>query len=108
MARRGNLHYAAFDVLWLNGNDLRGHDPARRKRILKRLIPQTSTVLSQVFGVPRRGRDLLAAVERLDLEGIVAKRLRDPYTPDVVWRKIKNGAYTQMEGRGELFHPRGR
>jgi hypothetical protein len=40
----------------------------------------------------------------LDLEGIVAKRLRDPYTPDVEWRKIRNGAYTQMEGRGELFH----
>jgi bifunctional non-homologous end joining protein LigD len=82
MSGRGNLHYAAFDVLWLNGNDLRGQDLARRKRILKRLIPQTSTVLSQVFTVQGRGRDLLAAVERLDLEGIVAKRLRDPYTPD--------------------------
>jgi hypothetical protein len=75
---------------------------------LKRLIPQTSTVLSQVFTVQGRGRDLLAAVERLDLEGIVAKRLRDPYTPDVEWRKIRNGAYTQMEGRGELFHPKSR
>jgi ATP-dependent DNA ligase len=32
------------------------------------------------------------AVQRLDLEGIVTKRQRDPYTPDVVWRKIKNGA----------------
>jgi hypothetical protein len=31
-----------------------------------------------------RGRHLLAAVERLDLEGMVAKRLRDLYTPDVV------------------------
>ena len=41
MAGRGNLHYAAFDVLWLNGNDLRVHELVRRKRILKRLIPQT-------------------------------------------------------------------
>jgi ATP-dependent DNA ligase len=63
-------------------------------------------VLSQVFTVQGRGRDLLAAVERLDLEGIVAKRLRDPYAPDVEWRKIRNGAYTQMDGRGELFHPK--
>jgi bifunctional non-homologous end joining protein LigD len=108
MAGRGNLHYAAFDVLWLNGNDLRGHELARRKRILKRLIPHTSTVLSQVFTVQGRGRDLLAAVERVDLEGIVAKRLRDLYTPDVVWRKIRNGSYTQMKGRGELFHPKPR
>jgi hypothetical protein len=59
-----------------------------------------------VFGVRGRGRDLFAAVERLDLEGIVAKRLADPYTPETVWRKVRNGAYTQMEGRGELFHPR--
>ena len=108
MAGRGNLHYAAFDVLWLNGNDLRGQELARRKRILKRLIPHTSTVLSQVFGVQGRGWDLLAAVERMDLEGIVGKRLRDPYTPDVEWRKIRNGAYTQMEGRRELFHPKPR
>jgi ATP-dependent DNA ligase len=61
-----------------------------------------------MFGVPGHGRDLLAAVERLDLEGIVAKRLRDPYTPDVVWRKIRNEAYTQTAGRAELFHPRSR
>ena len=45
----------------------------------------------------------MGAVERLDLEGIVAKRLRDPYTPDTVWRKIRNGAYTQMEGRGVVL-----
>jgi bifunctional non-homologous end joining protein LigD len=89
MAGRGNLHYAAFDVLWLNGNDLRGHDLARRKRILKRLHRPTSTALTQGRGLQGRGRDLLAAVERLDLKGIMAKRVRDPYTPDVVWRKIR-------------------
>ena len=56
------MHYAAFDVLWLNGHDPREHELARRKRILKRLIRK-----------PAR-----SAVERLDLEGIVAKRLCDP------------------------------
>ena len=58
-----------------------------------------------MFGVRGRGRDLFAAVERLDLEGVIAKRLVDPYTPDTVWRKIRNRAYTQMEGRRDLFHP---
>jgi bifunctional non-homologous end joining protein LigD len=86
LARRGNLHYAAFDVLWLNGKDLRSLPLTRRKRALERVIPVTSTVLSRVFAVESRGRDLFGAAERLDLEGIVAKR-----------------AYTQMEGRGELF-----
>jgi ATP-dependent DNA ligase len=53
-----------------------------------------------------RGRDLFHAAERLDLEGIVGKRLLDPYAPGTEWRKIRNGAYTQMEGRGDLFHSR--
>jgi bifunctional non-homologous end joining protein LigD len=104
MAGRGNLHYAVFDVLWPKGKDLRECSLSRRKRILSRLVKKTSTVPSPVFGVRGRARDLFAAVERLDLEGIVAKRLADPHTPDTVWRKIRNGAYTQMEGRRDLFH----
>ena len=39
-----------------------------------------------------------------DLEGIVAKRLVDPYDPRVRWLKIKNPDYTQKEGRGDLFN----
>ena len=108
LARRGNFHYAAFDVLWLNGKDLRGLPLTRRKRALERVIPATSTVLSRLFAVEGRGRDLFAAAERLDLEGIVAKRKKDPYGPATVWYKVKNRAYTQLEGRGDLFHPRGR
>jgi bifunctional non-homologous end joining protein LigD len=106
LARRGNFHYAAFDVLWLNGKNLRGLSLTRRKRALERVIPATSTVLSRVFAVEGRGRDLFGAAERLDLEGIVAKRKADAYAPTTVWYKVKNRAYTQIEGRGELFRPR--
>jgi hypothetical protein len=49
-------------------------------------------------------RALFAAAERLDLEGIVAKRKVDPYAPGTVWYKVKNRAYTEAEGRGDLFH----
>jgi ATP-dependent DNA ligase len=39
-----------------------------------------------------------------DLEGIVAKRLDDPYEPRTRWFKIKNPDYSQKEGRGELLN----
>ena len=39
-----------------------------------------------------------------DLEGIVAKRLADPYGRRTRWLKIKNSSYTQAEGRAELFN----
>jgi ATP-dependent DNA ligase len=41
-----------------------------------------------------------------DLEGIVAKRLADPYEPRVRWLKIKNRHYSHAENRGELFNGR--
>lgn len=59
-----------------------------------------------MFTIEERGRDLYAAAERLDLEGIVAKRKTDTYGANTVWYKIKNRAYTQAEGRWELFHKR--
>ena len=109
MAGRGNLHYAAFDLLWLDGKDRRHLRLWRRRQALGRLIPATSTVLSRIFAVEGRGRDLFRAVERLDLEGIVAKRKVDPYAASTTtWLKVKNRAYTQMEGRADLFHPRSR
>ena len=106
LAGRGNLHYAAFDALWVNGRDLRGLPFTRRKGALGNLIPATTTVVSQVFSIEEWGRDLFAAAERLDLEGIVAKRKADPYRAETVWYKIKSRAYTQGEGRWELFQKR--
>jgi hypothetical protein len=67
-------------------------------------VKQTSTVLSAIYSVRGRGRDLFAAAERLDPEGTVAKRLGDPYGAETVSFTIKHRAYTRIEGRGELFH----
>jgi hypothetical protein len=35
MRRRGPQHFAAFDVLWLNGRDLRAHDVDLCRRPLR-------------------------------------------------------------------------
>jgi bifunctional non-homologous end joining protein LigD len=67
LAGRGNLHYAAFDALWANGKDLRRLPLTRRKRHLSRVVWATSTVLSQVFSIEERGKDLFTAAERSGL-----------------------------------------
>lgn len=54
------------------------------------------------------GWDLFDAVQRIDLEGIVAKRKKDPYAPSTVWFKVRNPGYGQAEGRGDLFNRRRR
>jgi ATP-dependent DNA ligase len=77
----------------------------KRKRRLEQLIPTNNATLSRVLAVEEHGRELYEAAQRLDLEGIVAKRKVDIYSPETVWYKLKNPAYTQAEGRGELFYP---
>jgi bifunctional non-homologous end joining protein LigD len=103
MRGRGTLAYAAFDLLWLNGRDLRELPLARRKRRLERLIPASAGPLNRVPCFEAQGGALFDAVCRLDLEGIVAKRAEDGYSGETAWYKIKNPAYTQAEGRAELF-----
>jgi hypothetical protein len=49
----------------------------------------------------------IKAVCDLDLEGIVAKRLEDRYSPRTTkWWKILNRDYSQKHGRSELFERR--
>jgi bifunctional non-homologous end joining protein LigD len=104
MSGLGHLHYAAFDLLWMNDRDLRETPLVRRRPQLEKLIPRTAPLLSRTLMVPGAGRDLFEAVKRLDLEGIVCKRAIDPYGPKTVWFKVKNRNYSQMtDDRFERF-----
>jgi bifunctional non-homologous end joining protein LigD len=101
--------YVAFDIVWLNGADLREWPLHERRRVLQAILPKESPIVSEALSVAGRGRELFDLVCTHDLEGIVGKRLGDPYEPRVRWLKIKNPAYTQKEGRGDLFNgPRSR
>jgi bifunctional non-homologous end joining protein LigD len=97
MRGRGVFAYAAFDVLWLNGRDLRDLPLTQRKKRLERLIPAAVGALNRVPCFEDGGRELLEAACRLDLEGIVAKRKVDPYGPKTAWYKIKNPTYTTCD-----------
>jgi len=104
---RGNAPvYVAFDLLWHDGTDLRPLSLAERRRQLQAILPAGSPVISEAVSVEGRGCELFELMVAHDLEGIVAKRLADPYGPRTRWLKIKNPGYTQAEGRGELFNQR--
>lgn len=103
MDHRGRPEYAAFDILLLDGRDLRGLPYTERKRLLKKAIGG-STALGYVEH--HRQPELFDAALRLDLEGIVAKRSCDPYGPTTQWVKVKNRGYSQNEGRWEMFRRR--
>jgi len=97
--------YVAFDLLWLNGIDLRYFPLSERRRALQAVLPKALPILSEALSVEGRGRELFDLICTNDLEGVVAKRLADPYDPRVRWLKIKNRDYSQKEGRGDLFNP---
>jgi bifunctional non-homologous end joining protein LigD len=107
---RGNgfLAFAAFDLLWLNGTDLRGLPLVDRKRRLTELLPDDTGPLYKILTLEEHGRALFSAIRRMDLEGIVAKRKTDPYSAGTTWFKVKNQGYSQGEGRGEMFRRRER
>jgi bifunctional non-homologous end joining protein LigD len=96
--------YVAFDVVWLNGVDLRPVPLSERRELLRVILPKGPGIVSEALSVGGRGWELFELMCANDLEGIVAKCLADPYDPQARWFKIKNRDYTQKEGRGDLFN----
>jgi bifunctional non-homologous end joining protein LigD len=103
----GFIAFAAFDLLWLDGVDLRNLPLSARKDLLGELLPQDTGPLYKILTIEEHGRALFSAIRKMDLEGIVAKRKSDPYGPQTCWYKIKNAGYNQREGRADLFLRRG-
>jgi len=107
MRRRSPQHFYAFDILWLDGKDLRGLPLVKRKQVLRRVVPIQPAPLLYADHFDARGVDLFRVVCESDLEGIVAKRKNGLYTSEETsWVKIKNPLYSQAEGRDELFEKR--
>jgi bifunctional non-homologous end joining protein LigD len=102
--RRGSPIFYAFDLLYLNGRDLRQLPLIERKEKLREVI-ERSKLPDVICGkyVEGRGVDLFNEVVRRNLEGVVAKRRTGTYATVSGWLKIKNPLYTQSERRHELF-----
>jgi bifunctional non-homologous end joining protein LigD len=97
--------FYAFDLLWLDGEDLRQRPLVERKKRLARLI-QAATCSRLLYAqhIEQHGKGFFAEICARDLEGIVAKRKLGIYKDDGnSWLKVKNRTYSQAEGRHELL-----
>ena len=90
------IAFFAFDCLMLNGNDLRGEPLIVRKSLLKEIVKKSSP-MRFTDHIVEDGKQFFVRIEKLGLEGIVAKRADSLYvggrTKD--WLKVKTRSGTE-------------
>ncbi len=110
----GNLVYYIFDLLWYNGQNIVDLPLSDRQAILKEILPKDDDHIrmSQVFKV--NGVDFFEAAKKMQLEGIMAKRMSGKYlegSRSKDWLKVKVnqrqevviGGFTKNADSSKLF-----
>jgi bifunctional non-homologous end joining protein LigD len=91
--RQRAMVYYAFDLLFLEGFDLRGSPQIERKRILKMLFDETKLGHPVLFSehLTGDGQEMFEHAAKLNFEGIVSKNADAPYRSDrnEGWLKVK-------------------
>ncbi len=89
--KKGKLVYYVFDILWLDGKDLRELPLVERKKILKDTLPEISNIKYSDH-VAEKGREFFQVATKKGLEGIIAKDGTSSYVESRTksWQKIKN------------------
>ncbi len=91
--KKQRLTYVVFDLLHLDGYNLRGLPLEKRKKILQKLLADLEDSDTVRFGehLGMNGREIFRKACELGAEGIVSKRSSAPYTSgrNGTWLKIK-------------------
>ena len=90
--RTAEFQFYVFDLLYLNGFDIREAKIEDRKALLKEILPsETDHPFKYSDHVVGNGAKFFAEAARLHLEGIISKRLGRPYTSGrgLDWLKVK-------------------
>ncbi|MHB1456463.1 MAG: DNA ligase D [Armatimonadota bacterium] len=84
------LVYYVFDLLYLNGKDLRDLPLIERKKLLKSIV-RPNDFMKYSDEIIERGNELYEQAIQMGLEGIIAKKLDSPYLEKRTsyWQKIK-------------------
>lgn len=90
-AEPARLAFAAFDLLWLDGRDLRGERIESRRELLESLLTGHGAPLSLSRAVDGPLADLLRAAKSAGLEGLMAKKKGSPYVAgrSGTWVKLR-------------------
>lgn len=88
--------YYVFDLLYLDGYDLRTRPLTERKELLQKLLPEGKH-LKYSDHIVTYGKKLFALAKKKQIEGIMAKKKESPYlqTRSNNWLKIKNIEMTE-------------
>jgi bifunctional non-homologous end joining protein LigD len=91
--RKDRLLYYAFDLLYLDGLDLRGARLAERKHVLAELLAGASARILWAEHLEGNGPEIHERACAMGLEGIVSKQQDAPYRSGRVesWIKVKCG-----------------
>ena len=111
LARSNPAVYFVFDLLYLDGYDLRQVELAQRRELLEAVV--TSGAVLRVSETFPSGDELLDAAREAGLEGILAKRAASCYESrrSAEWLKIKLvnqqefviGGFTEPQGGRQYF-----
>jgi bifunctional non-homologous end joining protein LigD len=108
------LAFFAFDIMYLDGYDLRGVALQERKRVLREIAAKPPGVVRVGPELAGSGNEFFAQACKLGLEGIIAKRAESTYASGLrtrEWQKIKCiqrqemviGGYTEPQGSRKGF-----
>ena len=93
---QARINVLAFDLMMLNGRELRPQPLIERRRRLMSLVEERGGPLrySEDFS---DASVLLAACEKMGMEGVVSKRLDAPYVsgPCKTWIKVKTSTWRE-------------
>jgi len=108
------LHYYVFDILWLNGHDLKDLPLTERKKVLQVLLTNPPPHVHFLEHREKEGEAYFSEVQKEGLEGIIAKKADSRYYPGdrtKEWLKLKTGhrqemiicGYTTSDKAGRAF-----
>ena len=86
-----NLRYCVFDVMFMDGKDLRGLPLLERKERLRALLPKDPLLIYSEH-LPEHGKRYFREAQKAGLEGIIAKRAQSRYLSGARsrdWLKVK-------------------